>query len=34
RNKGRSREGSLKKVTIVLSALFIIVSIVLNMNIF
>jgi len=34
RNKGRSREGILKKVTIVLSALFIIVSIVLNMNIF
>jgi len=34
KNKGRSREGVLKKVTICLSALFIIVSLVLNMNIF
>lgn len=34
KNKGRSREGILKKVTIALSALFIIVAIVLNMNMF
>ena len=34
RNKGRSREGILKKVTIALSFLFIILGIVLNMGIF
>ena len=33
RNKGRSREGVLKKVTIALSVLFIVISIVLNMGI-
>ena len=33
KNKGRSREGVLKKVTIVLSVLFVVVAIVLNMNI-
>ena len=33
RNKGRSREGVLKKVTIVLSVLFIVCAIVLNMGI-
>ncbi|MCR5656453.1 MAG: preprotein translocase subunit SecG [Butyrivibrio sp.] len=32
--KGRSREGVLKKITIVLSVLFIVLSIVLNMSIF
>ena len=34
RNKGRSREGILKKVTVVLSFAFIILGIVLNMGIF
>ncbi len=34
RNKGRSREGILKKVTIALSVLFIVFSVVLNMGIF
>ena len=34
RNKGRSREGILKKVTVVLSFGFIILGIVLNMGIF
>ncbi len=34
KNKGRSREGILKKVTVCLSALFVIISIVLNMNMF
>ena len=34
RNKGRSREGVLEKVTTVLAALFIIISRVLNLNIF
>ncbi len=34
KNKGRSREGVLKKVTIVLSILFIVFAIVLNMGIF
>ena len=33
KNKGRSREGILKKVTIALSALFVIFAIVLNMGI-
>ena len=33
KNKGRSREGVLKKVTIVLSVLFIVCAIVLNMGI-
>ena len=33
KNKGRSREGVLKKVTVVLSVLFIVCSIVLNMGI-
>ncbi|MBQ7658315.1 MAG: preprotein translocase subunit SecG [Butyrivibrio sp.] len=33
RNKGRSREGVLKKVTIALSVLFIVCAIVLNMGI-
>lgn len=33
KNKGRSREGVLKKVTIVLSVLFVVVAIFLNMNI-
>ncbi len=32
--KGRSREGILKKVTVVLSVLFIVLSIVLNMTVF
>lgn len=32
--KGRSREGVLKKITIVLSVLFIVLSVVLNMSIF
>ncbi len=32
--KGRSREGILKKITVVLSVLFIILSVVLNMTIF
>ena len=34
KNKGRSREGVLKKVTVVLSVLFIVFGIVLNMGIF
>ena len=34
KNKGRSREGVLKKVTIGLSVLFIVFSILLNMGIF
>lgn len=34
KNKGRSREGILKKVTVVLSFAFIILSVVLNMGIF
>ncbi len=34
KNKGRSREGILKKVTIALSVLFIVFSVVLNMGIF
>ena len=34
KNKGRSREGILKKVTIGLSVLFIVISVVLNMGIF
>lgn len=34
RNRGRSREGVLKKITIVLSVLFIVVAVVLNMNMF
>ena len=34
KNKGRSREGILKKVTVVLSFAFIILGIVLNMGIF
>ncbi|MCR5670530.1 MAG: preprotein translocase subunit SecG [Butyrivibrio sp.] len=34
KNKGRSREGVLKKITIALSALFIIFGILLNMNLF
>ena len=33
KNKGRSREGVLKKITIALSVLFIVVAIVLNMGI-
>ena len=32
--KGRSREGILKKITVVLSVLFVVLSIVLNMTIF
>ena len=32
--KGRSREGVLKKITVVLSVLFIVLSIVLNMTVF
>ena len=34
RNKGRSREGVLKKVTVLLSVLFVVFAILLNMNIF
>ncbi len=34
RNKGRSREGILKKVTIALSVLFIVFGILLNMGLF
>ena len=34
RNKGRSREGILKKVTVVLSVLFVVFAVVLNMGIF
>ncbi len=33
KNKGRSREGVLKKVTVILSVLFIVFSIVLNMGV-
>ncbi len=33
KNKGRSREGVLKKVTVVLSVLFIVLSVVLNMGV-
>ena len=33
KNKGRSREGVLKKITIALSVLFIVVAIVLNMGV-
>ena len=32
--KGRSREGVLKKVTVVLSVLFVVLSVVLNMQVF
>ena len=34
KNKGRSREGVLKKVTVALSVLFVVLGIVLNMGIF
>ena len=34
KNKGRSREGILKKVTVVLSVLFIVLSVVLNLTVF
>jgi preprotein translocase subunit SecG len=34
RNKGRSREGVLEKATTVLAVLFILISLVLNLNIF
>lgn len=34
KNKGRSREGMLKKITVGLSVLFIVFGIVLNMNLF
>ena len=34
KNKGRSREGVLKTVTVVLSFLFIVISIILNMHMF
>ena len=34
RNKGRSKEGILKKVTVVLSVLFVVFAVVLNMGIF
>ena len=34
KNKGRSKEGVLKKVTCVLAVLFIVISLVLNMNLF
>ena len=34
KNKGRSREGILKKTTVVLSVLFVILSVVLNMQVF
>ncbi|SHN56073.1 preprotein translocase subunit SecG [Butyrivibrio hungatei DSM 14810] len=34
KNKGRSREGILKKVTVFLSVVFVILSVVLNMNLF
>ena len=34
KNKGRSREGLLKKVTVVLSVLFVVFSVILNMNLF
>ena len=33
KNKGRSREGILKKVTIILSVLFIVIALLLNMNV-
>lgn len=34
KNKGRSREGILKRATFVLSVLFIVFSVILNMNMF
>jgi preprotein translocase subunit SecG len=34
KNKGRSREGILKKTTVVLSVLFVVLSVVLNMQVF
>ncbi|MBQ9303706.1 preprotein translocase subunit SecG [Butyrivibrio sp. Su6] len=34
KNKGRSREGVLKRATFVLSVLFIVFSVILNMNMF
>ncbi len=34
RNKGRSKEGVLKKITVVLSVLFVVFAIVLNMGLF
>ncbi len=34
KNKGRSKEGVLKKVTVLLSVLFILISILLNMGLF
>ena len=34
KNKGRSREGVLKKATFVLSVLFVVFSVILNMNMF
>ncbi len=34
KNKGRSREGILKKVTVALSVLFVVISILLNMGLF
>lgn len=34
KNKGRSREGMLKKVTVLLSVLFILISVLLDMNLF
>ena len=34
KNKGRSREGVLKKTTVVLSVLFVVLSVVLNMQVF
>ncbi|WP_026652808.1 preprotein translocase subunit SecG [Butyrivibrio proteoclasticus] len=34
KNKGRSREGILKKITCGLAVLFIVISLVLNMNLF
>lgn len=34
KNKGRSREGVLKKITIALSVGFVVVSLLLNMNLF
>ncbi len=34
KNKGRSREGILKKVTVVLSVLFVALSVLLDMNMF
>ena len=34
KNKGRSREGMLKKVTVLLSVLFVLISVLLDLNIF